>query len=351
MKQTIISQFEKLIAFSRLEGEKGWQFSVKNYQKVNAILKAETKPLTSLTEIVALLKQNGMFKSENKPPYKSKILIKIGQILEGKLVVSPEHTQRLQDYQQLISIPEVGPSKAKQLLNDGITFSQLQENPSLLNRKQQIGLRYYQDLQQRIPRSEMDLWLHSLLARLTHRTCQILQIPEKLIKMDLTGSYRRGQDSSGDIDFYIALPETHIKNFMSTLVRCLIENNILNQADIFSQGEKKMMSVARLTDKSLARHLDVFIFPIHQYPFALLFATGCGEFNVKMRQFALKHGWSLSDKALLLKNNKGRPPNLEELQSKDLLSIQTENDIFQFLSLDYVEPHLRTPKHSFVRTP
>ena len=112
-----------------------------------------------------------------------------------------------------------------------------------------------------------------------------------------------------------------------------------------------MMSVARLTDESLARHLDVFIFPIHQYPFALLFATGCGEFNVKMRQFALKHGWSLSDKALLLKNNKGRPPNLEELQSKDLLSIQTENDIFQFLSLDYVEPHLRTPKHSFVRTP
>jgi DNA polymerase/3'-5' exonuclease PolX len=169
--------------------------------------------------------------------------------------------------------------------------------------------------------------------------------------MDLTGSYRRGHDSSGDVDFYIALPETHIKKVMPTLVKCLIENNILNQADIFSQGEKKMMSVATLTDESVARHLDVFIFPIHQYPFALLFATGCGEFNVKMRQYALRNGWSLSDKALLLKNNKGSPPTLETLQSKGLLSIQTENDIFQFLSLDFVEPHLRTPTYTFGRTP
>jgi DNA polymerase/3'-5' exonuclease PolX len=347
MIQTIIDQFTKLISLAQLDADKGWQYRVKNYQKVLKILKTDSKttPLTNLTEIVTLLQTNGVGKKD-KPPYKNSIIIKIKNILDGNMVVDPEHNQRLINYNEILSIPEVGPSKAKQLLLEGKTLSDLMADPSLLNRKQQIGLRYYHDLQTRIPRSEMEFWLQTL-STATKQTCKELDISESIVKMDLTGSYRRGHLDSGDVDFYIAIPETHIKNFMSTLVDCLIKFNILNRADIFSQGDKKMMSVARLTDKHLARHLDVFIFPIHQYPFAILFATGSGEFNVKMRQFALKHGWSLSDKALLLKNNKGRPPNQQELQSKGLLSIQTENDIFRFLSRDFVEPHLRTPKYLF----
>ena len=49
-------------------------------------------------------------------------------------------------YKQLLSIPEVGPSKAKQLIQEGYTLTILREDSSVLNRKQQIGLRYYDDL-------------------------------------------------------------------------------------------------------------------------------------------------------------------------------------------------------------
>jgi DNA polymerase/3'-5' exonuclease PolX len=350
MISTIIQQIQQLISLSSLDAEKGWKFRVKNYQKVINILKQTNNiTITSLPEVVCLLQQHGMFKKE-KQPYKSQILIKIGKILDGHNIVDAQNIQRLTSYNQLISIPEVGPSKAKQLLQEGITMTHLINNPTLLNRKQQIGLRHYHDLKTRIPRKEMYEWLKTL-KNATHQTCTHLNIPLNIVKMDLTGSYRRGLLTSGDVDFYITIPETYMHNFMSVLVKFLMKTCILNQADIFSQGIKKMMSVARLTNKHLARHLDVFIFPSHQYPFAILFATGCGEFNVKMRQFALQHGWSLSDKALLLTNNKGRPPNTTELQSKKLLTIETEKDIFQFLSLEYVEPHLRTPNHLFVRTP
>ena len=68
-----------------------------------------------------------------------------------------------------------------------------------------------------------------------------------------------------------------------------------------------------------------------EYPFAILYSTGSAEFNPKMRQRALDLGYSLNEYSLTDIKTK-----LD--MDKEFLE---EKDIFDFLKMEYVEPHLR----------
>ena len=65
---------------------------------------------------------------------------------------------------------------------------------------------------------------------------------------------------------------------------------------VFSLGSTKFMGIGKIKD--FYRHIDIFYYSQKEYPFALLFATGSGQFNIEMRSYAVKHGYSLSDKEL-----------------------------------------------------
>ena len=55
-----------------------------------------------------------------------------------------------------MNIHAVGPKKANELVKQGITtIDQLREKKELLNEKQLIGLKYYEELLERIPREEI----------------------------------------------------------------------------------------------------------------------------------------------------------------------------------------------------
>ena len=55
------------------------------------------------------------------------------------------------------------------------------------------------------------------------------------------------------------------------------------------------MGICKLDAKSLHRRIDIKVYPHDQYAFALLYFTGSGNFNIRMRTNALKQGYSLSD--------------------------------------------------------
>ena len=56
----------------------------------------------------------------------------------------------------LAEVYGIGPKKAKELVENSITtISQLRENQQLLNDVQKVGLKYYEDILKRIPRSEI----------------------------------------------------------------------------------------------------------------------------------------------------------------------------------------------------
>ena len=82
----------------------------------------------------------------------------------------------------------VGPKKAAELVAAGYTtIASLLGAP--LNKNQRLGLLYYEDLQLRIPRSEMELHEATLMS---HKPAALEGV--------IVGSYRRGRPDSGDID-------------------------------------------------------------------------------------------------------------------------------------------------------
>ena len=361
----IIREFNTLSQQAKSQRLKGWQFKVKNYNRVVSILNTtDSKLINDTNSVLELLKDAGMKftgdkirnSTDEKKPWKSKILSKIddiftlGYLPEAKTASNDPKTIAINT---LTSIPEIGPSKADKLYQLGINnipslINYLEKDNTILNRKQIIALRHYKDLAMRISRKEMDDW-KEFLELITNPIVSGYNI--KNYNTEMVGSYRRETPDSGDVDFYISLPD----NTTEETCQCIMEEirdeliNIgsLNKDDCFSCGSHKLMCVAKIGPKNKMRHIDIFIFKNHQTPYAILHATGCGEFNIKLRNRALNLGWSLSEKGLTSLNNENENKTIDTLEQVSINLIKTERHIFEFLKIKYIQPKYRTPHCKF----
>ena len=352
--ETIISAFQTLTDAALATRTGGWQFKVKNYRRVIQILGAAGEVPQSIDHALRLLRAGGMKLTSEREggPYKSQILLKIGELIEtGRLgaVERLEQRPELTATRELLRVPGIGPAKAKTLIAQGIDSLTALEaavkssaetgERGPLNDHQLIGFRHYRDLEQRIPREEMEEWVSYL-------QFVIEQIVEDtgigVHAAEVVGSYRRGAADSGDIDFHLCLEEGQEGDggyLIGQLRDYLVGDGALKEQDIWSNGSHKLMGVVRQAEDATARHLDVWVFTQAQYPFALLYATGSANFNIEMRNYALQQGWSLSDKGLCLGDPKGRGPTEAECRERiGSPQIRSERDIFRFLGMQWVEP-------------
>jgi len=81
------------------------------------------------------------------------------------------------------------------------------------------------------------------------------------------------------------------------------------------------------------RRIDLRVYPLHEWPTALLYFTGSGHFNRSIRYFAHRNGYSLSDKSLVKR--------FSEEEKGDPIPLRSEADIFKLLRLKYVPPEGR----------
>ena len=355
----LINAFQQQIHLAKATRSKGWQFKAKNYNRVTDLLRAmppgHYDSIEDTVEFVTYFQTAGMkFRGEpehylSSGEWTSKILQRLHRLWhDGESPtdgIKPDALLRLEAVQDLCRIPELGESKANDLFDQG--YRKVADLESLdeavntvLNRKQLIGLRHYRDLETRIPRAEMDDWV-DLLSEVTREAASGLGLGQ--VRQSMVGSYRRGNIDSGDIDWYVSAEGAELPTLMDTLVETLVALGVVEAEDIISQGIKKTMMIGQMPGMGAgARHLDIFVFPPEQYPFALLYATGSKDFNLAMRNYALQHGWSLSDQAIRLGNAQGRVPSLEELVDRiGQTEILEEADIFDFLGIEWVEPASR----------
>lgn len=227
----------------------------------------------------------------------------------------------------------IGPVKAQQLMTNHniLTVKDLQQknskNPNLLNRVQKIGLRYYNDLQQPIPRKEMtahNKWLSGFL----HRE----KAPDSDLIYSLVGSYRRKTNQSSDIDLLLSVQRktTHKEraNMLHAFVEMLKHHNYI--IEVLSSGDKKFMGIVKLPKYKHVRRMDILITSQEEYPFALLYFTGSKEFNIEFRKNAKEHKVVLNEHGIF--DNKGKRLNLD---------IRSEADIFNYFNVPYVNPEHR----------
>lgn len=248
------------------------------------------------------------------------VRLKIQMILEtGSLHITKETRDLATALETLQNIYGVGPKKAQDLIAEGYTtIAALRSaDPKVLNKNQQIGLRYYEDLLKRIPRTEMD----------AHAALLMSAKPEG-VEGVIVGSYRRGRPDSGDIDMLICsdrVASSALADFVSALkARGYIK-------EILALGDHKCMAICALTSTMVARRLDILVTPPHEYPFAVFYFTGSDTFNVAVRSHALTLGYTLNEHGIVGVNS-----------GLSVKGVKTEKNLFALLKLKWVEPVDRT---------
>ena len=199
-----------------------------------------------------------------------------------------------------------------------------------------VGIKYFHDMSQKIPRAEVQ------------RAETILKHIAKHMNKDLIvmlcGSYRRGRDKSGDIDCFITHPSIKTKedllssqtNILSSFVELLIKVDFI--VDQLDMGQQKFMGFCKIKQPGIsisnliARRLDIRFVPYESYGSAILYFTGSKNFNTTMRQHALRKGYSLSEFGLK-KTSEGK--------DGILIPCSTEEEVFKILDCVYKTPEER----------
>jgi DNA polymerase beta len=262
-----------------------------------------------------------------------KIKAKLEELLATGSLAAAERaktTHAIGAYDAFLKIYGVGPAKARSLVEAGYkTIEDLKAavaaDPKLLNKNQHIGLQYYAPLLERIPRSEMD----------QHARILQLAAEEEDSAPTIVGSYRRQAPTSGDIDVLLRSDNPDdLASFVETLT---VSEYIIES---LAEGKKKFMGICRLSPDDTPRRLDILLTPPAEFAFALLYFTGSDDFNVAMRRHALTLGYSLNEHGLTGMDTTATPTR----------PFPTEESIFEFLGLQYVEPPARAAGAAAVKT-
>ena len=313
-KDIIIEALEKMRKKEVADKE---PYKARAYAIVNKQIKALTGPVTSFDDLKGV---NGI---GEKIKEKIEEIFETGKLKAAEVVNANPHYQVIDT---LLKVHGIGPAKAKQLVEEhGVrSISELRERQDkLLNDKQKMGLKYYEEFDLRIPRAEM----------LKHEEYikEIFKSFEKGYVVEVSGSFRRGEKDSGDIDLLITHPDetlNHDQMFSNIITKFINDKYI---TDIFARGNKKCLAVCKAKRHKHSRRIDLMMTAKHEFPFALLYFTGSGPFNVEMRNWAIERGLSLSEYGLKHLSGEKKGQFVDHV-------FHNERDIFKYLGLEYIPP-------------
>ncbi|XP_041956330.1 DNA polymerase beta [Alosa sapidissima] len=238
----------------------------------------------------------------------------------------------------LTRVTGIGPAAARKFFDEGVkTLEDLKKIEHKLNHHQQIGLKYFEDFEKRIPRSEMSK-MESLILK-------ELDLVDPVYIGTICGSYRRGAESSGDIDILLTHPDyTSDTEKQPKLLHAVVEHleSIGFITETLSKGDTKYMGVCQLqlkddpdaTEENPHRRIDIRLIPKDQYFCGVLYFTGSDVFNKNMRTHALEKGFTLNEYTI-------RPLGVTGMAGEPLL-VDSEKDIFDYIQWKYREPKDRS---------
>ena len=306
LNEKFIDLMEQLASIMLKQGE---PFRARAYQKAQETIMSYSYDIKSPNDL------------KEKPNIGSTIMEKLTEYFQTGTLQILER-EKNNPINILSEVYGIGPKKAKELVDQGITtIEQLRLNQNLLNDNQKIGVKYYYDILKRIPRSEIEQYKETL-----NSVFETVCMSDS--KFEIVGSYRRGAESSGDIDIIITSQSYLVfKNF----VDILISKKII--VEVLSRGSSKCLVVTRILPMATARRVDFLYTPKEEYPFAVLYFTGSKFFNTVMRQHAVSLGFTMNEHGLYKLEE-------DEKTKGDKVSyiFNDEKAIFDFLNLEYKTP-------------
>lgn len=181
--------------------------------------------------------------------------------------------------------------------------------PTDLTEQQRLGLKYYEQLKDRVPRDTITHFYELVKDALPNATIEI------------GGSYRREVPTSGDVDVLIMGATS------DEVARAFEEAELT--VDVLKHGTDRYTAV--MTDGESLFKVDVFIVPKNEWAPALLYVTGSMLNNLAMRGKAKRMGMLLNQHGLYKISG----------DEHILIPTKTERDIFDALGMKYLEPRER----------
>lgn len=321
-KRDLLVTAFKALAIERKKGPNANPYSAKAY--------------TTAAKIISQLK-TPVISGKALKGYKGigpKIAAKIDEILatgtvkelEDRPVAVKKEAELLQTFTKVWG---VGPAKAKAWIAKGYTSMKDVSRKEKLTTYQRVWVKHHRDLAKPIPRKEV-----------TAIGKQVIDIVKKLdpkATAEIAGSYRRGSKFSGDVDVLISSKKLYDmeRRGLVKILDHLPKKFVIDRSAV---GKQKFMGVVKIKDR--VRRLDFLVMPPSEYPTAILFFTGSGEFNQKMRSHAKKLGFKLSEKGLF-----------ELPQNKRVKGLKTEKDIFKAIDFPYRKPQDRNVDSPALKDP
>lgn len=211
-----------------------------------------------------------------------------------------------------LSFYGIGPVTAIKFFNKGYKTVDDIWDSGELTEAQKTGIIWSQHIKHQIERAEME--------KIRDKIGELLN--PYGITWEITGSFRRGESTSGDIDLLIVEQPDLNMDGVVVLLSSIMPARL-------AQGNTKFMGVVKLDDDHLGHRIDIRLVPKESWAYALMYFTGSQKFNILIRQRAIEKGLSLNEYGLYNKN-------------KNNISSEKEEDIFKALELKYIPPNERT---------
>ncbi|XP_067129413.1 DNA polymerase lambda-like [Centruroides vittatus] len=296
------------------------------YQKALIALRNHPKPITNYEEALSLPGIGKSLANKIWEIIESGHLRKIDELCSG---------QKVEAINLFTKIWGAGPTTAEQWVQQGLYTLEDLNSKAKLSFQQKIGLKYFDDFLDRMPREEAKQIAETVKS-------VALSLNPGLI-IEACGSYRRGKQTCGDLDILITHSdrESH-KSILSDLINKLHEQGFLTD-DLVKNGEygthRKYLGVCKLNgDDKKHRRIDIITVPYNELACAMLYFTGSAHFNRSMRLLARKKGMALSEHSLNagVIRRKG-----EKICEGYALLTPTEESVFEHLGLTYRIPEER----------
>lgn len=320
-KDSIIQNLEKLQLLYKKDPKKKW-----GVRAISIAIKA-------IKEYDSLIISGTQMKTDIKG-VGDKIAIRIDEIINTGTLEELESDDKkegeLSALEKILLITGVGPSRAKKWVNE-LGCKNLEDVKKAIEEEKiksthhiDIGIKYYDDFQQKIPRHEIDIMKNIFESNLQ-------KINKKLV-FEICGSYRRCLPQSGDIDILVSNPDymnnIENQNFLNTIVKSLTKEGFITDS-LTIKGKTKFMGVCKLHGNLLSRRIDIRVVDYSSYYTAILYFTGNKDFNVYLRQKALDKKYSLNEYTLT------------DIENNTFIDLKNEREIFDILDIPYVSPEDR----------
>ncbi len=227
----------------------------------------------------------------------------------------------------LARVPKVGPKKAAALFNElgiatleqlrqGCQAGKVRELPGFAEKTEQAilaGLEKIADVADRMLWSQADEAAGELLKHM--RSCPEIE------QMELAGSYRRGQETVGDLDLLVVASSSGpVMDHFATWGQL---------ESVTGRGPTKMSIRTRR-----GIQIDMRVVPAESFGAALQYFTGSKDHNVQVRSLAKKHGLKINEYGVFDAGDQPVPG-----------AGATEEAVYRAIGLDWIPPELRQARH------